>query len=337
MAGLVDRLAAKLGPGPHRDLNVLMDSLTEDARQRGVKLTSKRTKLLRDSLAERSEEAEPVVAKKHRLGKVEPDPLRGLREVTLGGKRWVVEYEPDPKLRDTEQVPLLEEGGVEVFLKREVLPYAVDAWYVPASVKIGYEISFTRHFYKPEPLRTLADIRSEIVALEREAEGLLGGLLGGEPLAGERKLRVYADTSVIGGCEDMEFREPSRRLIERCARGEVTLVVSAITLQELEDAPQAVREVLRVIGTEDLEVIAITEEVRELADRYIESGALSAAMRADAQHIAAATVADVDVLASWNFRHMVNLTRIRQYNEVNRRTGYPAVDIRSPMELENAE
>ena len=135
----------------------------------------------------------------------------------------------------------------------------------------------------------------------------------------------------------MEFREPSRRLIERCARGEVTLVVSAVTLQELEGAPQAVREVLHAIGTEDLEVIVVTEEVGELADRYIESGALSAAMRADAQHIAAATVSDVDVLASWNFKHMVNLTRIRQYNEVNLRMGYPVVDIRSPMELENAE
>ena len=337
MAGLVDRLATKLGPGPHRDLNVFIDSLTEDAKQRGVKLTAKRKKLLRDSLAERSEEAEPVVARKHKLGNVKPDPLRGRCDVTLGGKHWVVEYEPDPELRDTEQIPLLEEGGIEAFLKREVLPYAEDAWYVPASVKIGYEISFTRYFYKPKPLRTLAEIRSEIVAVEREAEGMLEGLLGGEPLARERKLRVYADTSVIGGCEDVEFREPSRRLIESCARGEVTLVVSAITLQELEDAPPAVREVLRAIGSEDLEVIAITEEVRELADRYIESGALSAAMRADAQHIAAAAVSDVDVLASWNFRHLVNLTRIRQYNEVNRRTGYPGVDIRSPMELENAE
>ena len=337
MAGLVDQLAAKLGPGQHRDLNVLMESITEDARQRGIKLTAKRKRLFRDSLAERSDEAQPVVARKHKQGRVKPDPLRGLCGVMLGGNRWVVEYEPDPKQRDTEQVPLLEEGGIEAFMRREVLPYAEDAWYVPASVKIGYEISFTRYFYKPKPLRTLAEIRSEMVAVEREAEGLLGGLFGGEPLSRERKLRVYADTSVIGGCEDVEFREPSRRLIERCARGEITLVVSAITLQELEDAPRAVREVLRVIGTEDLEVIAITEEVRELADRYIESGALGAAMRADAQHIAAATVADVDVLASWNFRHMVNLTRIRQYNEVNRRTGYAEVDIRSPMELENAE
>lgn len=97
------------------------------------------------------------------------------------------------------------------------------------------------------------------------------------------------------------------------------------------------REVLRAIGTENLEVIVITEEVRELADRYVESGALCPAMRADAQHIAAATVAEVDVLTSWNLRHMVNLTRIRQYSEASRRTGYPGVDIRSPMERENAE
>ena len=92
---------------------------------------------------------------------------------------------------------------------------------------------------------------------------------------------------------------------------------------------------LRAVDTEDIEVIAITEEIEELADRYIESGALGGEMRADAQHVAAATFADVDVLASWNFRHLVNLSRIRRYNEVNRRMGYPGVDIRSPLELEN--
>ena len=176
-----------------------------------------------------------------------------------------------------------------------------------------------------------------LAAVEREAEGLLGGLLGREPVPEYRKLRVYADTSVIGGCEDDEFREPSRRLMERCARGEVTLVLSAVTLQELERAPQAVRDVLRAVGTDNLEVIAITAEIGELADRYVESGALGKGMRADAQHIAAATVSGVDVLASWNFRHMVNLTRIRQYGEVNRQMGYLPLEIRSPKELENED
>jgi type I restriction enzyme M protein len=90
-----------------------------------------------------------------------------------------VEYEPDSDLRDTEQVPLLEEGGIEVFLRREVLPYATNAWYDPESVKTGYEISFTRHFYKPQPLRTLEEIRADILALEKETEGLLGEIIGG--------------------------------------------------------------------------------------------------------------------------------------------------------------
>ena len=107
------------------------------------------------------------------------DPLRGLFPTTIGGRLAVVEYEPDSDLRDTEQVPLLEEGGIEAFLLREVLPYAPDAWYAPDSVKVGYEISFTRHFYKPQPLRPLEEIRADILELERETEGLLGEIVGG--------------------------------------------------------------------------------------------------------------------------------------------------------------
>ena len=89
----------------------------------------------------------------------------------------MVEYEPDSELRDTEQVPLLEDGGIEAFLRREVLPYAPDAWYVPDSVKTGYEISFTRYFYKPHPLRTLEEIRADILALNKETKGLLNDVL----------------------------------------------------------------------------------------------------------------------------------------------------------------
>jgi type I restriction enzyme M protein len=130
----------------------------------------------------------PVIRKIHRKG-VEPDPLRGLLEATLGGKRGVVEYEPDSDLRDTEQVPLLEPGGIEAFLRREVLPHAADAWYDPASVRTGYEVSFTRYFYKPQPLRSLDDIRADILALEKETEGLLGEILGSGP-AGPMKASV---------------------------------------------------------------------------------------------------------------------------------------------------
>ena len=126
----------------------------------------------------RSETAPPVIKRVHRRAS-EPGSLRGLFSARVNGKPAVVEYEPDTDLRDTEQVPLMEEGGIEAFLHREVLPYASDAWYVPSKVKIGYEISFTRHFYKPQPLRPLEEIRAEILALERETEGLLAEIVGG--------------------------------------------------------------------------------------------------------------------------------------------------------------
>ena len=146
---------------------------------------AKEIKALKDS-AERAEDAPPVLRKIHKKGTA-PDPLRGLFEATIGGKRAVVEYEPDPELRDTEQVSLLEEGGsdqdpIGAFLRREVLPHAPDAWYLRDTVKTGYEISFTRYFYKPKPLRPLEEIRADILALEKETEGLLKSIL--EPVSG---------------------------------------------------------------------------------------------------------------------------------------------------------
>ncbi len=140
---------------------------------------AKELKALKEN-AERAEDAPPVIAKIHKKDTA-PDPLRGLFTTTINGKPAVVEYEPDPDLRDTEQVPLLEDGGIEAFLRREVLPHAADAWYAPESVKIGYEISFTRYFYKPQPLRTLEEIRADILAVEKETEGLLEDIIGGGP------------------------------------------------------------------------------------------------------------------------------------------------------------
>ena len=125
---------------------------------------------------QRSESAPAVIRKIHGRNAV-ASPLNGLCEVTIKGKPAVVEYEPDPDLRDTEQIPLLHEGGIDAFLEKEVLPYAPDAWYLPSQVKVGYEISFTRHFYKPKPMRTLEEIRADILALEQESEGLLEGIL----------------------------------------------------------------------------------------------------------------------------------------------------------------
>ena len=124
----------------------------------------------------RSESAPAVIKKIHGRNAV-ASPPNGLFEATIKGRTAVVEYEPDPEFRDTEQIPLLHEGGIDAFLEREVLPHAPNAWYSTSQVKIGYEISFTRHFYKPKPMRTLEEIRADILALERESEGLLEGII----------------------------------------------------------------------------------------------------------------------------------------------------------------
>ena len=177
LANLVDRFPVQFGPGPHRDFNLFMQRVVRNAKEQGIKLTAKRKKLLQDALAERNAKAEAVIRRRHKVGASTADPLRGLFERIDGGTALVVEFEPDPQLRDTEQIPLLEDGGIETFLRREVLPYAVDAWYVPNSLKIGYEISFTRYFYKPQQLRSPEAIRADILAVEKETKGLLGRIL----------------------------------------------------------------------------------------------------------------------------------------------------------------
>lgn len=148
--------------------------------------TAERKKLLQNDLAQRDEDAKPVVNKVHKAGKggraaagVEVDEIRGRYASPVGDKKLVIEYEPDSELRDTEQVPLLEEGGVEAFIRREVLPHAADAWFDEDSIKVGYEISFNRYFYKPQPMRPLEEIRDDILALEEETEGLLVEIVGG--------------------------------------------------------------------------------------------------------------------------------------------------------------
>ena len=182
LANVIDRVATVLGAGPHPDFNRFMEVIVADASAHGVKLTAKRKNLLQMALASREEDAVPVIKKTHKPGAVEPDPIRGLIEAAVDGQSAVVEYEADPVLRDTEHIPLLEEGGIEVFLRREVLPYALGAWYAPASVKTGYEVSFTRHFYKPQPLRSLEEIRADLLTLESGSAGLLEEIVGGGTL-----------------------------------------------------------------------------------------------------------------------------------------------------------
>ncbi len=177
LAKLVQRVSKSLGAGPHMDFNAFMKAIEEDADEHNVKMTSKRQKLIGSELAKKNEKAQPIIKKIHKYGQVEANPVEGLFLVKIGGKDHIVEYEPDTDLRDTEQVPLLEEGGIEAFFRREVLPYVWDAWIDSRSTKIGYEISFTRYFYKPEQMRTLEEIHSDIEKIEEESKGLLRSIL----------------------------------------------------------------------------------------------------------------------------------------------------------------
>lgn len=178
LESVVEAVDEVMGEGPHRDANQWLELAERAARGLGLRWTAKKTKLLLNQLGERDEAAAPLIAKVFKPGKQAADPLRGFVQLELEEGERVVQVEPDPELRDSEQVPLLEDGGIEAFLQREVLPYAPDAWYDPGSVKIGYEVSFTRYFYKPKPLRTLEEIRADILALEEETEGLLGEIVG---------------------------------------------------------------------------------------------------------------------------------------------------------------
>jgi type I restriction enzyme M protein len=170
-------LREALGDGLFEDHNLFRDRVDATLKNAGTKPPAAELKLILKAVSWRVETAPPVIAKVHKPGKLTADPLLGLYDAVVGGKACIVEYEPDADLRDTEQVPLLEEGGIEAFIRREVLPYTPDAWVNNDATKIGYEISFTRHFYKPQPLRTLAEISADILAIEKEAEGLLDGLL----------------------------------------------------------------------------------------------------------------------------------------------------------------
>jgi hypothetical protein len=147
------------------------------------------------------------------------------------------------------------------------------------------------------------------------------------------KPRICTDTSVLGGCEDDVFRDSSRRLLEAFVLGELTLVLSDLTLRELEAAPEAVMRVVARVPEANIELISVSTEAEELAAAYVEEGAIDANMRADALHIALAVVARVDVLVSWNFKHIVNLKRIHAYNAVNLKRGYPILEIRTPREV----
>ena len=148
-----------------------------------------------------------------------------------------------------------------------------------------------------------------------------------------RALRIYIDTSVIGGCLDDEFKDISGKLIGQISKGEFQGVISDITELELMAAPPAVKEILKSIPARNMDRVELTKEASDLAAEYIKEGVLDKNKVSDAQHIAVATVSRVDLVVSWNFRHIVNIRRIAGYNSVNLKAGYPTIDIRSPREV----
>jgi hypothetical protein len=149
--------------------------------------------------------------------------------------------------------------------------------------------------------------------------------------------RIYVDTSVIGGCEDPEFAHWSINLFDEFRRGRRIIVISDLTLRELEMAPDNVRLILDTVPSNAFEFAGLTDEAEALADRYLENGVVGKKHVVDAQHIAIATVHKVDVLVSWNFQQIVNLNRIHGFNAVNTEMGHTPLEIRSPREVVHGE
>ena len=149
------------------------------------------------------------------------------------------------------------------------------------------------------------------------------------------KQRIYIDTSVVGGYFDEEFKDDTLPLFERLEKGEIIFVVSDLLDLELINAPQKVRELLHNYSIEKFNRIELTEEAILLGDTYISEKVVGKTSLEDCRHIAMATIHKVDVLASWNFKHIVNLDKIKGYNSVNLKLGYQMIEIRSPKDLIN--
>ena len=152
-----------------------------------------------------------------------------------------------------------------------------------------------------------------------------------------KKLNLYIDTSVIGGYFDVEFEKETKILFKSVFNNEFHVIYSSITEDELLKAPEKVRLLLNSIPSENKTRIELTEEAVQLGDTYIAENVVGKTSREDCFHIALATIYKADILVSWNFKHIVNITRIRGYNAVNIKLGYTEIDIRSPKEVINYE
>ena len=147
------------------------------------------------------------------------------------------------------------------------------------------------------------------------------------------KQRFYFDTSVFGGVYDIEFDEPTIQLFEKVKLGVVTCIFSDLTIGELDNAPQRVKDYFATLPVEYLELVHMTDESLVLARQYVAEKVIGETSFDDCVHIALATIHKADILVSWNFKHIVNVYRIRGYNSVNLRHGYSTLEIRSPKDI----
>ena len=145
--------------------------------------------------------------------------------------------------------------------------------------------------------------------------------------------RIYADTSVIGGCLDVEFSNASSHFIEMVRKGKCILLISEIVVAELDKAPAAVQNILLSLPEDAAEKVEITDEILELRNEYMKAKILGTEWIDDATHVAVATVARADAIVSWNFKHIVRLDKIKAYNKVNLMNGYGILTIISPKEV----
>ena len=146
-------------------------------------------------------------------------------------------------------------------------------------------------------------------------------------------LRVYIDTSVVGGCLDEEFAEESLAILEMARAGKIILLLSDVLVEELAKAPDAVRSVLDTLPASSTELVASSEDATRLRDAYLAAKVVGTGSETDAHHVAIATVAKADLIVSWNFKHIVHVNKIRLFNAVNLTQGHWLIDIRSPLEV----
>jgi len=147
-----------------------------------------------------------------------------------------------------------------------------------------------------------------------------------------KTLKIYIDTSVIGGYFDDEFNLVTKQLFIEISKGKYDLIISDLTEKELNKAPEKVKTLLNELNI-NFELIKVTNESIQLANEYIKEKVIGQSSLEDCIHIATATVNKTDILVSWNFKHIVNVQRIRGYNSVSIKNGYQTLDIRSPKEL----